>query len=827
MRYTFIELNGYRRFALNEFEHFAMTITAALQLIIGTNGSGKSSLLEQLTPLAPDPTDFTKQGSKTLHLEHNHRQYVFRFTFSPKRECRFEVDGQELNDGGTVTVYNELVREHFGITPEIHRLLLGKERFSSMSPARRKEWFLKLCDTNYDYAIRVYNKAKEMLRDTTGALKLAKKTLVTESERLLGDVELAKLKSEVDSLHECLNELLEQRRPLEHDLFTLERQQEELDRVLMSLARNLQTLSTLLKDNPLSLTDYDELIAQAQETIVRTQALLEKASADFKRNDEKIRLLQKAEAQSIETLDGEIAQLSQQQRQLLESSLVPLGLVGAAQALPQFEGLKTTLGTLFAEIPDNSQRQYSSPQLQAAREQIAQLTQQRVVTAEQLTRNQAGLKHMETHRDHPDLECPRCAHRFSAQYQLAKHQALQEEQRVLCERLEKEIAPKLKELELYVQRCTEYGTSYRHYIALTGGVPLLKAYWQQNEALVRDNPRSGVHWLEAIHADLHKQVEIERLEKLLKDKRELAQSLKSIGSVDLQSLIQQNQQLEETLGGLTSTLQKASAERQLQVQERERMKQFLELRGKIQHVIKKKRELGQHTLETLRRDELNQLIRVLQSELAQRVEKLGSAAQQKGIVENLSKRIDLYSEQETAWGVLVKELSPTEGLIAEGLLGFIKNFIDQMNSLIRSIWSYSLVVESCEVVEGAVIDLDYRFPMRVQAQPTPVSDVSKGSSGMIEIVDMAFKLTAMQYLHLQDSALFLDELGAQMDSTHKAETVYIIKTLVEQQTFPQVFLISHDFHQYGALANCEITLLNNLNVAAPPGAAVNQHVVMR
>ena len=67
-----------------------------------------------------------------------------------------------------------------------------------------------------------------------------------------------------------------------------------------------------------------------------------------------------------------------------------------------------------------------------------------------------------------------------------------------------------------------------------------------------------------------------------------------------------------------------------------------------------------------------------------------------------------------------------------------------MNAFIGKVWTYPLVIQSCSVVEGENIDLDYKFPMLINEGESPISDISKGSRGMKEIINLAFRLTAMQ-----------------------------------------------------------------------------------
>jgi ABC-type hemin transport system ATPase subunit len=133
---------------------------------------------------------------------------------------------------------------------------------------------------------------------------------------------------------------------------------------------------------------------------------------------------------------------------------------------------------------------------------------------------------------------------------------------------------------------------------------------------------------------------------------------------------------------------------------------------------------------------------------------------------------------------------------------------------------------SCEVASSESVDLTYRFPIKVPGRPKPRRDVKEGSAGMTEVVDLAFRYVAMQYLGLEHHPIQLDEFGRTFDQAHKAASVNIIKAMADQNIFPQVFLISHDHGQYGALANCEVIVLNPLNVSTPAGVEFNRHVEM-
>ena len=61
-------LQGYTRVAQNTISKIEIDFTKHMQIILGSNGSGKSSLLEQLSLLPPQTSnEFSKGGRKEAH----------------------------------------------------------------------------------------------------------------------------------------------------------------------------------------------------------------------------------------------------------------------------------------------------------------------------------------------------------------------------------------------------------------------------------------------------------------------------------------------------------------------------------------------------------------------------------------------------------------------------------------------------------------------------------------------------------------------------------------------------------------------------------------
>ena len=244
----------------------------------------------------------------------------------------------------------------------------------------------------------------------------------------------------------------------------------------------------------------------------------------------------------------------------------------------------------------------------------------------------------------------------------------------------------------------------------------------------------------------------------------------------------------------------------------------------LEALLSEAEQIKTDQVETARRSIYNEMLRSVQVLLAQHETLLHEANNQQNAIRQIEEQIELLSKEEKCLKAAAKEISPTEGLVAEGLFGFMKLFIQQMNNFVKRIWTYPLVVQPYELGSDGSMDLDYKFPIIVDTADNVRKDISEGSTAMQEVIDLAFKITAMKALHLDHYPLYLDEFGSTMDPTHKAATIQLINSIMEQDHFTQLFLISHDSVQYGALSNTEVCVLSSDNMMLSKGSVYNQHV---
>ena len=277
MKIIKLELRGYKRLALAHIKHLVYEPKAAQQVIVGTNGSGKSSLLYELSAMPANHRMYDAGGMKKITIEHKGSIYELTSDFSKGNSHSFIKDGVELNTGtGTYSVQLELVYRHFKLNAKVHELILGQKRFSSMSVAERRQWFTELADADYSYAIGVYNSLKERMRDISGAIKIAKKKLSIETTKSYSSEDIDRLANKVKDIYECVQTLQEERiseMSLAGSMSRYERAESQLMSKVEAVAGMLTNLKQV-KDIASIEQDLQEAIAQlrAHEAISDRQA---------------------------------------------------------------------------------------------------------------------------------------------------------------------------------------------------------------------------------------------------------------------------------------------------------------------------------------------------------------------------------------------------------------------------------------------------------------------------------------------------------------------------------------------------------------------------
>lgn len=809
---TYAEFHGLTRLSLHRIKRIALRLDGGIMIFLGKNGSGKSSLVKSLTPLPADKTQYTKDGKKLVHIDGG--RYVLTSDFSKKQVHSFIFDGVELNQGGTITVQNELVKTHFGITDKTLDLIYGDETFHSMLPAKRKEWFLRISNDDYAYALDVYNRVMEKNRDANGALKLAKKALATELDKVTSDTELQVLEEKIAGLEQTLTNLLELRKPLdkptEHIELDIENNSAKLSKYNAELLGLLKTPIERLKTREEYQSTITTITTQLEALNQTRRSLLERHQEASRKTE-----LARANTGTIESLQQELYILNEEKRvELTKRPNIVNYLTHEHEdlqyMLASWESIRGELTTIFEEIPSNSDGRYSQSELVAYKELEATQMTSIERTRNVISKLHGEITHMEEHRDKQDAVCPKCNHEFSTKFSEDKLKQKRSEVDKLSSYLETSLLPALEVSKTYIKECTLYADRYRAYHRLTTSNKKLSPIWDYiaSEEVLRKSPREGVDLISHIARLLTTLNKVRLLDvdiKGVNEKLSIAIQAKDL-NITQELAIKLN--LEEELERLSDRRTKLMDNLSITKQEMVTGDKIREVYARMMECYNQGPKLHQELIENYRRETLLNLHRTIQKQLATHTLEASKIKAQKAAIQIHTKNVELYTKVAQDTSTLLKVLSPTTGLIAEGMLGFINMFIETVNDYLGHIWSYPLEVQKYAFSEGVIPSINYLFPVTVGVTSEKRNDISEGSVGMKEVFNLAFRLSTMEYMGLRNTPLYLDEVGANFDQEHKSTLSGVLREIADQQLFSQIFLVSHNSEFHAGLANVEYCCLS-------------------
>lgn len=830
MKIISLELKGYNRLALRGINYVKYTPESIMQLIIGSNGSGKSSLMKELSPLPAIPAEFQKDGFKSIEITSNGHHYLLQSIFSPQgNKFHFIKDGVEINEGHTVTVYKDLCKIEFGITQEVMNFLLGEKGFCAMSPKDRRALFTTVADVDYEYAIKYYQRLSSQLRDTVGAIRETKKKLQAEAAKKLTSEEEESLRKEVDLLRSKIGLAIENKPRARANFFDV---RSNLDKSLRDIESTISELESIRRElwKNTEYKDYKDASARMQQyqkerdSAFGIYEYIGKTLMDKQRQIEESKELAGKDLNKY--LDERVSlrkNIQQLQQEIQIESFDKFD--DPEQSLSVLTNCKESFVRLVKELPPNRERKFTKAFYEASKLQI-QYHQDQIRDLERnISLVSARIDDLKHKAEHADIVCPKCNNRWKEGFSQTKLDEFIATKSSLEEKLNK-TKEDLQLNQRNLEECTDYFTKYLNLQNFVKSYPGLSHVWTYifSTSVIMDSPESIESIVQKCYSDLELRVMIKDLTERLNENQKWVEALeaRSKSEVDEDKEYLQIENQYWVIGEKLSAL-----DRQIQNTD-----WYLKLcdavehhRDTLQKQIQYHQDQSQMIDDVMKTEFLNEVLMDLNLKLTERESLLSKTNVQNGIVDSLNSQLNDLETRRRLLDMACKELSPTTGLIAKGLTGFINHFILQMNSFIKKIWTYPM--ELCLVnMEEDALDLDYKFEMIV-SDGKPLPDVSNGSSAQKEIVDLAFRIVAMSYMKMANYPLFLDEFGAKFDSGHRHMAFSVITSIIATAGFSQIFMISHDEHSYGSLHNCDINVLCDANVVIPEGAVTNKHLLLK
>ena len=826
-----LELDDYDRLNINNFTKVVLNFKKKVQVIIGTNGSGKSSIVAELSPLPAEAKNFSKTGRKRIVIKHNKKRYILTSSFHPTANHSFMIEGQDddLNPGGTITVQRELVKKHFGIDSLTHSLASGKHQFHLMGANQRRDWFRLLCDTNYDYAIGVFKRLKDKHRDIVGGINIAKNKLVSQTSKIMPKSDLEALEKECEDLYKIVECMIEQRKPVS---IPLEKTEDKINRTLAELqdgAHDIFKICARIEKNYLTGVVENLNDSQSMEFFIKNRLVeIKNRKTDlydqFREVSSKIELLEKTKlfnvsiiSTKLETLRTNRNALEKQKSYTFES--------------PYPEDFLSLLNTFSADLLKISLNIDTNTDGKFSRDKFKDLVLQKEDCARVVNIQKANIEnykesiaHLEEHKATPDVACPKCHHTWKPLYNLGKIDELKT--KIYTASLE--VDHKLKLIEDYDVQINIYNEWVKNVELVkefSQTYSTLNSFWNLilKKEVLFENPRSISMIVTNYGKDLLIDRDVSIIDKDIQEELDKLQLTENVKGDDLVEMEAKFKAIQYEMNNLSNEELRFNATKDIVAQLARDVKTVQEMSAEANVMQSTLDDTYRVFSEDLRSTLFNEVLRSFQSDLALKESAISEVKAQANNLVALQEEIEQFTKSEVVLKAILKELSPTEGIIAEGLFGYMKLFVRKMNKFIAPVWSYPLVVKPCKSEEGK-IELNYKFPLMVKTANNVRNDVVEGSSSMREIVDVAFTISSLKAIGLSKSTLFFDEFGSTMDAYHKKQSSRMLDDIIESEQFEQIFVISHDIAQYSSLDNTEVFVLHADNVIIPTGCVYNQHV---
>lgn len=777
-------LTNYDRFFLNNIESIEFRPKQKLQLLLGTNGSGKSSLLSELNPLPINKNDFTN-GSKEITIEKDNNIFKLKST---SNKNSFMLNNTELNDGGTKTVQLNLVKEYFNLTPKYNNIILGTEKLTAMSTNERKNILREMSTVDYSYGIYLYNTLKQELRDTVGYLKLMQiemnndiSNIVNDEDILILKNDITKCKNMIDSLSMSYSKSEEYKDipiidlNIDMDILDKNKLQADLDYNNKFIINIEEEITNLNKEID-SLDDYSTTIKDSETLNTKLKSLEEY----FKIINNKYNMEKYSPIDSKNRLD-----------KLLNSNLnninIELSYLDNIIFTPtEHKELKSKL-----EVLNNNLKIVSHGYDNNSKELEILLSNK--TDNNKITCSSCGTMNYFGYSKEKEDILQEKVNNFKIKYDELNSQYLElyeiyqkQKQKITYLQEIKEIISDLSVIPLYTDLVKKYVNDITSITSTMLNIIFkniedflidIKDYDSNNNELIEVKLKisSGI---EILNIYKRKYIEdkdklINKLNVLLDKKREVSSNIVIIkNNIEKCNIV--NKHI-ETLNTIITNYK------------------F----NKKQIVINNKNTI------------LTNTIRELKSLLITLEDKYNNIEKIKSRIEINKKHIDSHEDIRVALQYAINALSPTEGIIAKSINSFINVFLNEMNTIINSVWSYELTLLPCQISESN--DLDYLFAVKVADNKKDIKDVAYLSTSMKDIVDLSFKIVFMKYMKLTHMPLMLDEFGVFMDDTHRNKVYDVIENLLSNN-FSQIYFTANFKSIYGRFVDSDINILDDKNL---------------
>lgn len=819
-----IELEGYELLHISGIQRIKINFKERFHWILGMNGSGKSSIIKECSPLPFDAVRFQEGGFKRTVWSVDDQTYELRSHKNAKRNTHSFVlvhpngHREELNTGWTSTVYNSLVSQIFGVTKESHHVAIGKLRFTAMDGAARKTMFTNLSAVDYTYALAYFKRLFKSYRDVLGSINIDKERLVELSSLASTKADEEKMVGEIKDLRLQMASLIDYRAKTNMS-------ESEAKAAIKTCQTNINHLFNKMRSHSTANKHLYPLgdIEHLRASLIRLQTTFDmnEAVVDEKYTLYNEKLSQQAEltkngSSDLKLLEADreliLKELEQTSFKLLKSKVdVDVADSEVNMALAEVYSVIESMQPIDPEELDLER---------SLNVRIVQLNDEIYELHTKLGRAQTDINNLDAHKHDPNVSCPKCEFSFNPRFDLGSRERLQVVYDELKVKLEK-LQEVLDETNASLTKINRAHLGLNIFYNFIRRFPTLTDAW--SKVITAKDHYLDPHQLAQALTELRMDITVALGRKVVYQKlEEVNKRIDWSRKVSMDDVAK----LESDVKGLHKALEKLYERRSMDLDTLRHIKSKISLatflKDSAETAQRLKTELVtliEEDYNHLERNAFSNYILKLDAEITQREEKLRGLSSKNNEIIRLENMIRESEGKAKALKEALRVLSPTEGMIAKGLTGFINHFTGLMNNIVERIMSYEMRIIPL-VPSNEDFELDYKFPMKIA--DSKADDPSDCSKGQCEIIDLAFRIVYAHFARLAAGPLHLDEFGSNLDHGHRQKAFDAVRRMLDITNFSQIFMVSHMSSTYNLMDGAGITVLCPDNVDIPEGVVHNE-----
>lgn len=837
MQITHFHIKQYVPFDFAGIKEIESDLPASIQLIVGDNGSGKSSLLRELCPFPSSKPDYHAHGYKQLSIIHKGEEYELISDFGNKKSVHsFKRNNEELNLSGISTIQTELAETYLGYTKLIHDLTHLNLRMCKMSKMERRQLLLAINPANLLFISDKHKKAQSVIRSLKDQLNrayLRKKEL----EMKLVDESVVKcMLEEKTTLTEWTSELSNYIYVLTKDLDTLRAQhstelnspsptvdREQIRQLCKNINKFLTTCCTITRDN---LEEQYRTITHELNTI---QDDIQRCMLD---SQELVGELEKLRAHLENS--KHLTQRTELEKKVLEYETI-LGAnhikIEVSRCVPSDALNRYNEEIVYLEKALNDVLQYPAVKRIWFPTEVSKLKIKSQAykwkmdrSDEHYTEVEHRLKEIEDKLAHlPPLKeeegCLTCA--FQTKY-MQRHNELTREASTLSKELTKYKQVRHYRVKAYQQMLAviisqDDLSKLAEFVYVNTSSTYFRNYYDKRELFdrIKNNPISVINELNFLVTEsklFWYQKEIAEKKQQLEQQLITLQSSQNLSEDFIVSTIKEKEvkhgQIVAQLVALSGMQSSKSSIQNKYMKLLKAKKRTEELMTLTETAIRYQevawainiREKVKSICEELRTEQLMKL-RDIENMLVEQ-NNLKVIYQ-----DEILRSIEQLEVQKKQYEELEKYLSPTTGFPHRYTVNYVNKLLITVNKIISQVWSYDLSIVPIDKDEP----IDFLFRVNV-GHNAVVSDISHCSKGQSAMIDIAWTLAIMIHLGLNDYPLYLDECDEGFDPLHKQKLLEWLRMIVDKQYVRQIFLINHSAILFSGFNDAAVIALREENV---------------